>query len=162
MVVLVNGYSASAAEIVAGALRDHERAVLVGTKTFGKGSVQNIIELPDGGALKMTIARYYTPSGESIQARGIEPDVEVEQLDPRMVERARLEGEMQLRESSLRGHLDEREEAPSPSTARDEPREEATDERPTFADDHQARMGYQTLRAIVADRARRAAEEGED
>lgn len=158
LVLLVNGYSASAAEIVAGALHDHERAVLVGTRTFGKGSVQNVVELPDGSALKVTIARYYTPSGESIQARGIEPDVEVEQLDPNLVQRARIEGERQLREASLEGHLDER-EAPSDRTPpREEPRAEAGDEQPIFASDHQARMGYQTLRAIVTDRAR----QGED
>jgi carboxyl-terminal processing protease len=156
LVLLVNGYSASAAEIVAGALHDHERAVLVGTRTFGKGSVQNVVELPDGSALKVTIARYYTPSGESIQARGIEPDVEVEQLDPNLVQRARIEGERQLRESSLEGHLDERETPSSEGPSREEPRAEGGEEQPTFADDHQARMGYQTLRAIVADRARRS------
>ena len=155
LVVLVNGYSASAAEIVAGALRDHERAVLVGTRTFGKGSVQNVIELPDGSALKMTIARYYTPSGESIQARGIVPEVEVEQLDPRMVERARLDGEHQLRESSLRGHLDGREREAARARERGVPRDEADDDRPLFADDHQGRMAYETLRAIVTDRVRR-------
>jgi len=155
MVVLVNGYSASAAEIVAGALRDHERAVLVGTRTFGKGSVQNVIELPDGSALKMTIARYYTPSGESIQARGIVPEVEVEQLDPRLVERARLDGERQLREASLRGHLDERTEAALAERDRTTPRAEGDEDRPLFADDHQARMAYETLRAVVTDRTRR-------
>jgi len=159
LVVLVNGYSASAAEIVAGALHDHERAVLVGTRTFGKGSVQNVVELPDGSALKVTIARYYTPSGESIQARGIEPDVTVEQLDPTLVRRARIEGERQLREASLEGHLDERTPTGDEPPPRDEPRAEAGEEQPLFADDHQARMGYQTLRAIVADRTRRSEDE---
>ncbi|HJK94864.1 MAG TPA: S41 family peptidase [Polyangiaceae bacterium LLY-WYZ-15_(1-7)] len=158
MVVLVNGYSASAAEIVAGALQDHERALLVGTRTFGKGSVQNIIELPDGGAMKLTIARYYTPSGRSIQARGIEPEVQVEQLAPALVERARLDGEDQLREASLRGHLDEREDA-EVERPRNTPREGATeDDRPPFADDHQARMAHQALRAVLSDRARAARE----
>jgi len=77
MVVLINGGSASASEIVAGALQDHQRAVLVGTRSFGKGSVQTLFPLPNGGALDMTTARYFTPSGRSIQALGIEPDITV-------------------------------------------------------------------------------------
>ncbi|ODN43082.1 S41 family peptidase [Piscirickettsia litoralis] len=80
IVVLVNGGSASASEIVAGALQDHRRAVVMGTKTFGKGSVQTILPLPDKTALKMTTALYYTPKGRSIQAQGIEPDIKVEKL----------------------------------------------------------------------------------
>ena len=100
MVVLINGGSASASEIVAGALQDHHRAILLGTRSFGKGSVQTIIPLGGQGALRLTTARYYTPSGRSIQAQGIEPDI--------MVEQARLEkidtGQIR-READLRGAL---------------------------------------------------------
>src|SRR6266850_4263178 len=78
MVVLINGGSASASEIVAGALQDHHRAIMLGTKSFGKGSVQTIIPLAGHGAMRLTTARYYTPSGRSIQAKGIEPDILVE------------------------------------------------------------------------------------
>jgi carboxyl-terminal processing protease len=78
MVVLINGGSASASEIVSGALQDHHRAILMGTKSFGKGSVQSIIPIPNHGAIRLTTARYYTPSGRSIQARGIDPDIQVE------------------------------------------------------------------------------------
>ena len=84
MVVLINGGSASASEIVAGALKDHRRAVLLGTRSFGKGSVQTIIQLPGHGAMRLTTARYYTPSGRSIQATGIDPDIVVE---PAKIER---------------------------------------------------------------------------
>ena len=84
LVVLINGGSASASEIVAGALQDHQRGILLGTPTFGKGSVQTLIGLGDQGGLRLTTARYYTPSGDSIQAKGIEPDILVElaKLEP--------------------------------------------------------------------------------
>jgi carboxyl-terminal processing protease len=102
LVVLINGGSASAAEIVAGALQDHHRATLVGTRTFGKGSVQTIIPLGSNGALMLTTARYYTPSGRSIQAKGIEPDAVVEEELPEDMNKApeNMEGE-----ANLRGHL---------------------------------------------------------
>jgi carboxyl-terminal processing protease len=102
VVVLINGGSASAAEIVAGALQDHHRATLVGTRSFGKGSVQTIIPLGSNGALMLTTARYYTPSGRSIQAKGIEPDAVVEEELPEDMNKApeNMEGE-----ANLRGHL---------------------------------------------------------
>ena len=81
LVVLINGGSASASEIVSGALKDHKRAVLVGEKTFGKGSVQTLLPLPDGDGIKITIAKYYTPSGETIDGTGIEPDTKIEDKD---------------------------------------------------------------------------------
>ena len=77
IIVILNGGSASASEIVAGALQDHERALIMGETSFGKGSVQTLISLPDGSGLKLTIARYYTPKDRSIQAKGIKPDIRV-------------------------------------------------------------------------------------
>ncbi|MGY4570612.1 C-terminal processing protease CtpA/Prc [Bradyrhizobium sp. USDA 3256] len=102
LVVLINGGSASASEIVAGALHDHKRATLIGTRSFGKGSVQTIIPLGTGnGALALTTARYFTPSGHSIQALGIKPDIEVLQDVPdEFKTRSEIKGE-----ASMRGHL---------------------------------------------------------
>jgi carboxyl-terminal processing protease len=102
LVVLINGGSASASEIVAGALHDHKRATLIGTRSFGKGSVQTIIPLgPGNGAMALTTARYFTPSGRSIQAKGIAPDIEVLQDVPdELKSRADTKGE-----ASMRGHL---------------------------------------------------------
>jgi carboxyl-terminal processing protease len=97
MVVLVNGGSASASEIVAGALQDHKRATIMGTQTFGKGSVQTILPLNNSTAIKLTTARYYTPNGRSIQAKGIEPDI--------IVEETANGSSRRVREADLQGHL---------------------------------------------------------
>jgi carboxyl-terminal processing protease len=103
MVVLVNGGSASASEIVAGALQDHKRAVIMGTKTFGKGSVQTILPMSGGSALKITTARYYTPNGRSIQATGILPDVVTEEA--KVTKRDKASEDM-LKEADLPGHIE--------------------------------------------------------
>ena len=102
MVALVNGGSASASEIVAGALQDHKRAVIMGQKTFGKGSVQTILPLSNGTAIKLTTARYFTPSGRSIQASGIIPDITTDVVKLEKVE----EAAGQVKESDLSGHLE--------------------------------------------------------
>ena len=127
IVVLINSGSASASEIVAGALKDHNRAILMGNRSFGKGSVQSVIPMNGFGAMRLTTARYYTPSGISIQAKGISPDIEVEL--------ARIEAVDQglRREEDLRGALD------SADNATDEEAEEAFD---------QSAIDYQLARAI--------------
>jgi carboxyl-terminal processing protease len=104
IIVLINGGSASASEIVAGALQDHKRATVVGTRSFGKGSVQTIIPLGSNGAIRLTTARYYTPSGRSIQAKGIDPDIVIEQELPDELKQAATKVTPRG-EASLRGHL---------------------------------------------------------
>jgi len=98
MVVLVNEFSASASELLAGALQDHKRATVIGARTFGKGSVQSIIDLPGGGGLRLTTMRYYTPGGRAIQVEGIVPDVPVEST-------LSDSGNAVLREHDLENHL---------------------------------------------------------
>jgi carboxyl-terminal processing protease len=137
IVVLINSGSASASEIVAGALQDHRRAIILGTDSFGKGSVQTIIPMPGHGAMRLTTSRYYTPSGRSIQAKGIEPDIEVNQA--RIEE---TESRRRSREADLRGALDnpEGKEKPEAGESRNESNGEAGEnERP---------LDYQLTRAL--------------
>ena len=136
MVVLIDGASASASEIVAGALQDNGRAMIVGMQSFGKGSVQTIIPLRDGGALKLTTSRYYTPSGRSIQAEGIVPDVVVESLNaPEPDEITQAISEMPA-EGELPGHLGKEKKAETAQTS-------------VALDDYQLRMAFQILKGMV-------------
>ncbi len=140
LVVLINSGSASAAEIVAGALQDQRRGVIMGTESFGKGSVQQIMPLGNGEGLKLTTALYYTPNGRSIQAQGIEPDVEVV--------RGRLEvaeGRREIREADLDGHLSSQDDMP--------PERAAMSQR--LRDDYQLSEALNLLKALnVVDRRR--------
>ena len=104
IVVLINEYSASASEILSGALQDNKRALIMGQQSFGKGSVQSVVRLGDGSGLKLTVARYYTPSGRSIQAEGIKPDVFLDDVDPEAYKKAVVKHDVR-READMQGHL---------------------------------------------------------
>lgn len=156
IVVLVDEFSASASEIVAGALQDHGRAVLVGTRTFGKGSVQTLVPLSGGAAIKLTTGRYFTPSGRAIQAQGLEPDLVVSRA-PGELDADELEARERTRESALERHLEPvdaegiaRVPGPLSRIAAErvptEPREEG---RRAFPGDRQAQMGHAVLVAIA-------------
>ncbi len=122
IVVLIDEFSASASEILAGALQDNKKALVMGQRSFGKGSVQSVVKLGDGSGLKLTVARYYTPSGRSIQAEGIAPDVEVSSLNMAELERARSSRPVR-REQDIEGHLRSETSQRSTSRPRSTPRE---------------------------------------
>ncbi len=148
IVVLVNGGSASASEIVAGALQDHHRAIIMGTKTFGKGSVQTIMPMNNGAALKITTARYYTPSGRSIQAEGIEPDIKVEQLQ---ISDNGDEPVARLREADLRDHLENGNGKKSDKATKDEKaskKEGESDEKDKLKNDYQLNEALNLLKGV--------------
>jgi len=149
MVVLINGGSASASEIVAGALQDHRRAVIMGTKSFGKGSVQTIVPISNGAALKLTTARYYTPNGRSIQASGIEPDI--------ITEEARLtksETADRLKEADLARHLENGDEPlkkkaePKKEDNQNDKKKDETGKAPTV-EDYQLQEALNLLKGIT-------------
>ncbi|MCB2100192.1 MAG: S41 family peptidase [Rhodobacterales bacterium] len=145
LVVLINTGSASASEIVAGALQDHRRAIILGTKSFGKGSVQTIMPLSGRGAMRLTTARYYTPSGKSIQTIGISPDIEVKQAKVEI-----LNTPQRRREADLRGALDRKDQNGNPQTG-DEEKPESSDGADGAEDgdgDAAAPVDYQLARAL--------------
>jgi carboxyl-terminal processing protease len=148
MVVLINGGTASASEIVAGALQDQHRALILGTTSFGKGSVQTVETLRDGSGLKLTIARYYTPSGRSIQAKGIEPDVV---LNHKRIDTKELQEEGLLKEKDLLNHLEaepEKKEDLKDDTEKSKPKAEETDFRVGPLSLEQLQTDNQVMRAL--------------
>ncbi len=147
LVVLVNGGSASASEIVAGALQDQKRAIIMGTQTFGKGSVQTIVPIDDSTALKLTTARYYTPSGRSIQAKGITPDIKLDRGEFKALGEPETDD---LTESDLRRHLDgdepAKEQSAAPETGNDKDNEK--EKGPLAAEDLQLAEALNVLKGL--------------
>lgn len=149
MIILVNEGTASASEIVAGALQDRERAIIMGTQTFGKGSVQSIVPLPNGGALKLTIARYYTPNGRSIQAKGITPDVPLlSQSSINKINTLNKETKIARREVDLDKHIESKDEDSASFFNKKEDYTETKKWPFTLRDDYQVKSAYSYLKSL--------------
>ncbi len=152
IVVLINGGSASASEIVAGALQDHKRAIIMGYPTFGKGSVQTIVPIDDATALKLTTARYYTPSGHSIQAHGIKPDIELVRGELSVTEKPSV---APLKEVDLHHHLDDKESAGKDPDGKDKATDDeagkdgtVTEKQPLAAEDYALNEALNVLKGL--------------
>ncbi len=153
VIILINESSASASEIVAGALKDNKRALIMGKRSFGKGSVQSVVKMGDGSGLKLTVARYYTPNGVSIQAEGITPDIEVEEVDAAAIEKA-IAGKTIRRESDIEGHLlgeaEKKQKAAAKASSswwKKFDNKEKNDKQSLMANDYQVLQAYNYIKA---------------